>query len=203
MIDSDKNLLNNMLSVSGFLTHDLEGQGIEVKPGRYSPIYINMKTTWSYPSVLFSVAKRLSDLCHGCDCIIGIETGGSPYATSISRDLKTSLILARKEAKEEMGVLAGHLKGKEKKFAVVDDVLATGRSSERGFLSVKSPHNKIYVVSVLSYGMDKLIAKKYGVSVRSLYQVDDLLGALDPKLASRLTPPIRAYQKKLREIINI
>ena len=201
--DSDKNLLTNMLAVPGFLTYDLEGKGIEVKPGRYSPVYVNMKTTWSYPDVLFPIAERLSDLCRGCDCVIGIETGGSPYASSISRDLKISLLLARKEAKEQMGVLAGYLNSEEKEFAVVDDVLATGRSSERGFLSVKSHDNKVRIVSVLSYGIDRLIAKKYGVEVRSLYQIDDLLNALDLELALKLTPSIRAYQEKLRGIINI
>lgn len=200
---SDKELLLAMLAVPGFLTYDLEGKGIEVKPGRYSPVYVNMKTTWSYPDVLFPIAARLSDLCRGCDCVIGIETGGSPYASSVAKDLKISLILARKEAKEQMGVLAGYLNGEEKEFAVVDDVLATGRSSERGFLSVKNHNNKVRIVSVLSYGMDELVAKKYEVEVRSLYQIDDLLEILDSDLAAKLTPSIRAYQENLRKIINI
>lgn len=202
-LSPDKTLLVDMLAVPGFLTYDLEGKGIEVKPGRYSAVYVNMKTTWSYPDVLFPIAEKLSDLCRGCDCVIGIETGGSPYASSVARDLKTSLILARKEAKEQMGVLAGYLNGEEKEFAVVDDVLATGRSSERGFLSVKNHQNKVRIVSVLSYGMDELVAKKYGVEVKSLYQIEDLLEALKPELASKLTPPIRAYQESLRKIINI
>jgi phosphate starvation-inducible protein PhoH len=51
--------------------------------------------------------------------------------------------------------------------------------------------------------MDELVAKKYGVEVQSLYQIDDLLGVLDPDLSSKLTPYIRDYQDKLREIINI
>lgn len=201
--DLNQKLLTSMLAVPGFLTYDFEGKGIEVKPGRYSPVYVNMKTTWSYPDVLFPIAERLSDLCRGCDCIIGIETGGSPYASSIARDLKISLILARKEAKEQMGVLAGYLNREEKEFAVVDDVLATGRSSERGFLSVKNHHNKVRIVSVLSYGMDEFVAKKYGVEVKSLYQIDDLLKTLDPGLAEKLTPSIRAYQENLKGIINI
>ena len=59
-----------------------------------------MKATWSHPDVLFPIAERLADLCRGCDYVIGIETGGSPYASSIAKDLKISLILARKEDKE-------------------------------------------------------------------------------------------------------
>lgn len=198
----DKRLLVSMLAVPGFLTYDLEGKGIEVKPGRYSPTYINMKTTWSYPNVLFPIAERLAKLSEDCDCVIGIETGGSPYAVSIAKDLKISLILARKEAKEQMGVLAGYLDGAEKEFAIVDDVLATGRSSERGFLSVKNRNNKVRLISVLSYGMDRLIEKKYDVEVKSLYQIDDLLDVLEPGLKSKITPHIRKYQEDLRKIIK-
>jgi len=198
----DKKLLNNMLNISGFLNYDLEGKGIEVKPGRYSAIYLNMKATWSHPEVLFPIAERLADLCQGCDSVIGIESGGSPYASSIAKDLKISLILARKEAKEQVGVLAGYLNGGEKRFAVVDDVLATGKSSERGFLSVKSDKKKVRIVSVLSYGMDELISKKYDIEVVSLYQIDDILNLLDPDLKEKITPHIRAYQEKLRGIIN-
>lgn len=198
----DKRLLVSMIAVPGFLTYDLEGKGIEVKPGRYSPTYINMKTTWSYPNVLFPIAERLAKLAEGCDCVIGIETGGSPYAVAMAKDLKTSLILARKEAKEQMGILAGYLDGAEKEFAIVDDVLATGRSSERGFLSVKKRNNNVRLISVLSYGMDDLIVKKYGVKVKSLYQIDDLLDVLEPELRSKIAPHIRKYQEDLRKIIN-
>lgn len=200
-VAKSSSLLRRMLIVPGFLSHDLVGRGIEVKPGRFSPVYINMKTTWSYPEVLFPVAEKLAELCQGCDCVIGIETGGSPYAATIARDLQVSMILARKEAKEQMGVLAGYINGSEKEFAIVDDVLATGRSSERGFLSVKNPNNKVRLVSVLSYGMDSLIAEKYGVEVRSLYQVEELLAQLNPALSAQLEPHIRTYQEKLRGII--
>lgn len=198
----DERLLNSMLAIPGFFNYDLEGKGIEVKTGRYSAIYLNMKETWSHPEVLFPIAERLADLCQGCDCVIGIESGGSPYASSIAKDLKISLILARKEAKEQVGVLAGCFNGEEKKFAVVDDVLATGKSSERGFLSVKSDKNRIRIVSVLSYGMDELISKKYDIEVVSLYQIDDILNLLDPDLRVKIAPHVRAYQEKLREIIN-
>lgn len=200
-VASQHPLLSQMLEVPGFLSYDLVGEGIEVKPGRFSPLYVNMKATWNYPNVLFSVAERLADVCAGVDCVIGIETGGSPYAASIARDLGIGLILARKEDKENMGVLAGRVHGKEREFAIVDDVLATGRSSEKGLLSVKNDHNKVRLVSVLSYGMDKLIAQKYGVEVRALFQIEDLLNELDPSTADKLFPFVEGYKEKLRGII--
>ena len=203
-VSLDKKLLSSMLTTPGFLNYDLQGKGIQVKLGRYSPIYLNMKATWSHPDVLFPIAERLADLCRGCDYVIGIETGGSPYASSIAKDLKISLILARKEDKEGE-ILAGYINyiyKEGRKFAVVDDVLATGKSSERGFLNVKGNQNKIRIVSVLSYGMDELIAKKYGLEVKSLFQIDDLLDSLDPNLKIKLIPHIRVYQEKLRQIIN-
>ncbi len=198
----NKELFSRMVNIPGFLNYNLKGRGIEVKPGRFSPVYINMKATWTYPEILFSITERLTILCEKCDCVIGIESGGSPYASLIAKDLKISLILARKEAKEQMGILAGFLNGKKKKIAIVDDILATGKSSERGFLSVKNKHSNICIVSVLSYGMDKLIAKKYGLEVKSLYKVDDLLNSLNPDLREQLLPHIRSYQEKLEKIIK-
>ncbi len=50
--------------------------------------------------------------------------------------------------------------------------------------------------------MDELIEKKYGVEVKSLYQIDDLLDVLDPDLKSKITPHIRKYQEDLRKIIK-
>jgi orotate phosphoribosyltransferase len=111
----NKELLSKMINIPGFLNYDLKGKGVEVKPGRFSPVYINMKATWTHPEILFSIAERLTSLCNKSDCIVGIESGGSPYASLIAKDLKVGLILARKEAKEQMGILTGFFNGKEKK----------------------------------------------------------------------------------------
>lgn len=123
-------LMRRMLSVPGFLRHDVAGRGIEVKPGRFAPV--------DAPS----------------------------------------------------------------RVAIVDDVLASGRSAAQQALArLHAPPVEARMVVVLSYGQDRLIEEKYGVEVRALYQVDDLLNALDPESAAMLTPPVRAFQDRLRSVI--
>ena len=190
-----------MIEIPGFFTYDTKGRGDEVRPGRYSAVFVNMKKTWSRPDIISSTAEKLADLCRDSECIIGIESGGSPYASLVASILKTNLVLARREAKTQGGHLAGYISDAEKKFAVVDDVLATGESSERGSLVVNHGENQIRIVSILSYGMDTFIAQKYGVEVTSLYQIDDILDCLDPDLQTELTPYVRAYQEKIHRMI--
>lgn len=197
----DLGLLKKMLSVQGFFTYDLEGKGIQVVPGRYSAVFVNIKKTWSHPEILFPLAGKMAALCKDCDCAIGIESGGSPYASAIAKDNKINLILARKEASERGETFAGYVDKREKRLAIVEDVVATGKSAEMGFLNIRNDDNKIRLICVLSYGMDELIAKKYGIEVVSLYQIDDLLGLLDPDLRTKITPYIRAYQERLKGMI--
>lgn len=185
----------------GFLTIDMDGPGIEVKPGRKSPIYINMKTTWKNPHLLFEMAHELQRLCLDSDCVIGIETGGSPYAVSIAQNLGISLLLARKEPKDKIGILAGGLNGDVHKFAIVDDVLASGRSIGPAFKSIKGLGKKVVCVAILSYGMDELIANKYGIEVRSLFQIEELLDCLEPETSRKLTKYVNSYKRKLRSLI--
>ncbi|TSC60308.1 MAG: hypothetical protein LiPW15_186 [Parcubacteria group bacterium LiPW_15] len=197
----DLELLKKMLAVQGFFTYDLEGKGIQVVPGRYSAVFVNMKKTWSHPEILFPLAKKMANLCKDCDCAIGIESGGSPYASLMAKDNKINLVLARKEASERGENFAGYVGEKEKLLAIVEDVVATGKSAEMGFSNIKNDNNRIRIVCVLSYGMDELIAKKYDIEVVSLYQIDDLLNLLDPDLNTKITPYIRAYQERLRGMI--
>ncbi len=195
-------LLGRLINTPRFLSYDVDGRGIEVKPGRYSPIYINMKSLWCYPLVLRSVTSQIKEMCLGCDHIIGVETGGSPYASLIARDLNIPLILLRKEAKGSLGYLAGYARKQSGKFAIVDDVLATGNSIKEAVDSIRNDYRKIKLVSVLSYGMDQMIAEKYNIEVVSLYQIEDVLSALNPDLSELLTPHIRTFQDNLASILR-
>lgn len=195
-------LLEKVVSVPGFIVYDLEGEGIKVKQGRYSPVYINAKTLWFFPELLARLIDELKSLCLGCNCAIGIETGGSPLASIISRDLEIPLILVRKESKGNMGILVGNLINGGGCIAIIDDVLATGNSMKEALISVQKHNRKIILVSLISYGMDNLIAKRYGIEVRSLYQVEDILASLQEDLSEKLKPYIKNYQSKLREILK-
>lgn len=197
-----KNLLEDAIKEPGFLTIDLSNPGIEVKPGRFSPIYINMKTTWKNHHLLSRMSHELQRLCLDCNCVVGVETGGSPYAVSIAQNLGISLLLARKEPKDKIGILAGDLNDECHRFAIVDDVLASGKSMEPAFKSIKNLGKQVVCVAILSYGMDDLIAEKYGIEVRTLYRIEDLLDSLKGYEKDGLSQHIKDYQENLKILIS-
>lgn len=196
-----KKLLSHIVSMPGLISYDIKGRGIEVKKGRFSPVYINMKSTWSCPMILSDITERLKEKCIGCNCIIGIETGGSPFASIIAKELKIPLVLARKEPKN-MNIFAGDPISGGGAIAILDDVLATGLSTEKVLQNIQRINKKIILVVILSYGMEKIIAKKYGITIHSLYRIEDVVESLPTEQAELLKPYILAYQKKLIELIK-
>ena len=119
----NKKLLDKLVSVPGLLNYSKPGEeDIEIRPGVFSPVYLNVKSIWGYPEILKEVTHDLIRLCAGVSHIIGIETGGSPYATLISQKLKLNLILCRKQAKGALEFLAGDINGNGN-FVIVDDYI--------------------------------------------------------------------------------
>lgn len=196
-----KKLLNQIVSTPGLISYDLNGPGIKVKKGRFSPIYINMKKIWSYPEILSNITEQLKKECVGCNCIIGIETGGSPFASVIAKELEVSLILTRKKPKNANIFAGDPIKGGGS-VVIIDDVLATGFSMEKSLENIRKVNRKVALVVVLSYGMDRIIAKKYGLTIHSLYQIEDFIKALPLEKTKLLEPHIKGYQKKLLELLK-
>lgn len=196
-----KKLLSQIVCIPGLISYDIKGLGIEVKRGRFSPVYINMKSTWSRPMILSDITERLKEKCIGCNCIIGIETGGSPFASIIAKELKIPLVLARKKPKN-MNIFAGDPISGDGTIAILDDVLATGLSTEKVLQNIQRINRKIILVVILSYGMEKIIAKKYGVTIHSLYHIEDIVKSLPKEQAELLKPYILVYQKKLIGLIK-
>ncbi len=196
-----RKLLSQIVLTPGLISYDLNGPGIKVKKGRFSPIYVNIKKIWSYPEILSDITEKLKEKCVGCNCVIGIETGGSPFAAVIAKELEVSLVLTRKKPKNT-SIFAGDPIRGGGSVVVIDDVLATGSSMKKSLESIRKLNRKVALVVVLSYGMDKIIAKKYGLTVYSLYQIEDLVQALPPEQTKLLEPHIKAYQKKLLELLK-
>jgi orotate phosphoribosyltransferase len=196
-------LLAQMLAIPGFFTYDLSGENILVKAGRYSSVYVDMKKTWRDPALLRRISGRLARLCVGCNCVVGIESGGSPYASLIAGALNVGLVLVRGEeaggARGRMG--SGYLGSEDATVAIVEDVVATGESAEAGLMIWKGPPKGVRLVSVMSYGMDELISQKYDLEMVSIFQIDDLLDAVEPHVRAEVTPYIRSYQLRLKQMM--
>ncbi len=195
-------LLPQLVCTPGFLNLDFEGKGFEVKPGRYSPIYINMKATWGYPAVHKEITKEVISKCQGVDTIIGIETGGSPYASAVAYELGCGLIVARKERKNGIGdFLTNELSGRDHDVVIFDDILATGNSLSQTISDVKEVAKSIKFVSVLSYGPDNEIARKHQIQVASIFNVEDLVPYVPEKEAKLFYKKLLEYKTKLIETV--
>jgi orotate phosphoribosyltransferase len=192
-------LVRKMVELPRFLTYDIDGRGIEVKPGRFSPVFVNMKSLWSYQEVIIKIVSELERFCIRCDHIVGIESGGSPFASLLSHRLRVPLILVRKDKKDFFGFLAGYIKGQSSCFAIVDDVIATAASMKSAIEQIKNDEREIRLITVLSYGLDVEICKYYGVKMFSLFQIEDILDVLSPELRETLLPFIQQFKKKIKE----
>ncbi len=144
---------------------------VEVKPGIYAPIFVNLKQTLSEYSIRHTLAKKLVKLIKGnVDFVCGMESGGTYYASVVADILLKPLILFRKKNKEcgNHDRIVGNLPPKGSKIAIIDDVIATGLAVSDAISYFQSIYCKVRVFSVFNYSPDNIIASKLGVDVRSL-----------------------------------
>jgi orotate phosphoribosyltransferase len=99
-----------------------------LRSGTISDEYFDKYLFESDPVLLHNIALRLRDLIpDGTEVIAGLELGGVPLATALSRITGFPLVLVRKKAKEYGTCkLAEGGEIKDKTLLVVEDVVTTG-----------------------------------------------------------------------------
>lgn len=165
-----------LLETSGVVNYSRKNP-IEVKPGIYSPIYINMKNTLCDYKIRHLLVRKMAELIGDkADYICGIESGGTYYASAIADTLIRPIILYRKENKEynDKKRIVGMTPTKNSLVAVVDDVFATGLTVSKIVDFFKKLQCKVELFSIFSYGFDEEIGKKLGVRVVSISNFDNL-----------------------------
>ncbi len=163
-----------------------------------------MKSTWAYPDLLSATSGQLADLNNDVSwgSIVGIETGGSPYATLMSQQLDSSLVLMRKVPKNENQYAGLSHDGGEKDVLVVDDIIATGQSARLAIEGLKGASNRVRLTAFISYGMDRDIGRRYGIEVTSRYGIDDVLDVMDSDSRRQVVDRVISYQDLIRSEIG-
>lgn len=131
---------------------------VEVKPGIYAPIFVNLKQTLSEYNIRYTLGKKLAGIIDdGVDFICGMESGGTYYASVVADVLFKPLILFRKKNKEcgNHDRIVGNLPPNGSKIAIIDDVIATGLAVSDAISYFQSIHCKVEVFSVFNYSPDK------------------------------------------------
>jgi orotate phosphoribosyltransferase len=130
--------------------------------------------------------------------VVGIESGGSPLAAHLAAQLPTGLRLIRKNQTELKSILAGPSDEIVGNVLVVDDVLGKGDSLARTLDVIKNMANGVTFLSVFSYGAESQLSTKLGVSVKSLYGVQELVDCeTDHNCRSIARLALDEYRKKL------
>lgn len=98
---------------------------------RKSNYYIDLRKCLSKPDLYLPIVKLYVDLISTVefDVIVGVATGGIPWASMVAYELKTPLAYVRSEKKEhgKTSIVEGEIKPGFK-AVIVDDVATTGKS---------------------------------------------------------------------------
>ncbi|MEM1620196.1 MAG: orotate phosphoribosyltransferase [Fervidicoccaceae archaeon] len=152
--------------------------------GRTSRFYIDMRVGLAFPDLRELVVKGLVDLARSPlpDVIVGVATGGLPWAAMVAHELSLPLAYVRSERKEHgtMSVVEGEITAGSSAL-VIDDVATTGASIERAVLTLREKgamvERALVVVDREEGAAEKLKAR--GVDLLSLLKARDLLSLLE------------------------
>lgn len=186
---------------------------VEVKPGIFSPIYINLKHTLPDFRSRHTIVRRLSELIgDDVDCICGMESGGTYYASAVADVLLKPLILFRKADKDygEASIrrIVGQTPEKGATVAIIDDVFATGITISSVVKYFQKIGCRVKLFAVFSYGSEEEIGKRLKVDVRALSKFENLMkitlieGILSKEQIMELKKHVATYKDFLKERIS-
>jgi orotate phosphoribosyltransferase len=172
--------------------------------GLESPFYVDLRSVLGDPDLLRWVVERylavLSKL--DFDAILGVATGGIPYASILGYLLGRSVGYVRVEEK-------GHGTGRRvegvdvagKRVVVVDDVLTTGKSVLSAINAIRAAGGAVVGVAVFldreQCGADA-VRRGAGVDVYSVYKMRELLEELKPYIGEEQSRSVLEYLSQWR-----
>lgn len=213
MLSKHLNTSNSSLSISDilffpglFLFDDV--LLFEVKKDIFSPFFIDFKVVLSEFKLRNFILHSLLNICKPpYDYVVGLESGGSYYASAISDILGTPLLYFRSNPK--LYGLRKEIVGLNPKtnsrILIVDDVIATGKSVEKCLSFFKNTSSEITVVSIFSYGFDNEISNKYGVTIKSLIKYEEFIytclsnNFISNKTVSKMDERVQGFKKVILE----
>jgi len=134
--------------------------------GWKSPIYCDNRKILSYPKIRTHIRQQIANIIKeefgNIDVIIGVATGGLPYASLVAEELGLPLAYVR-QSKKEHG-LKNKIEGevtRGQNAAIIEDLISTGKSSLYAVKVVREAGCEVKgMVSIFRYGFP-IAAKQF------------------------------------------
>jgi len=169
-MDFVKALIENKLLLTG---------NFVLTSGKISPYYLDLRRLSNYYEIFSDVVNQAIDKIKGLefDMVIGIATGGVPFASFISCRMGKPLGYIRMEKKGYGTDKTLEAIVDSKKILLIDDVATTGGSLVKAVDAIESEGGKVVASLVIVdrlEGAEKKLAEK-GVKLFSVYKIKDIL----------------------------
>jgi orotate phosphoribosyltransferase len=150
--------------------------------GKISPYYLDLRRLPNYPAEFNEVVNKAIEVLKGInfDIILGIATGGVPFASFLACKLGKPLGYIRSEKKGYGTDKLIEANVEKKKVIIVDDVATTGGSIARAVDEVRKSGGEVEYALVIvdrEEGAGKRLAQM-GVKLLSVYKIRDILNTL-------------------------
>jgi orotate phosphoribosyltransferase len=160
------------------------GERFEFASGLLSPIYVDCRTLVSSPTTRARIVHHLTAAAGGLgpiDAVVGVATGGIPWAAWLSDELQTNFAYVRPAAKARgtRRAVEGSLPDRSR-VLVIEDLITTGGSSLGCINYLESQSFEIAgMLTIFSYGLAHARAafEEHDVDWTNLCGLDDLLSA--------------------------
>jgi len=174
-VNEDKQILINLM----YTTNSIKFGKFKLSSGRESNVYIDMRNALSYVKlrtlIIESMVHKVKNLDY--DVVVGIATGGLPWATLLAYKEEKPLSYVR-ESKKEHGtehLIEGNVTNM--KCLIIDDVATTGKSLFNGISLVKTHGGTVSYALVIvdrNEGARETLMN-IGVKLESILTLNDIL----------------------------
>ncbi|CCC81452.1 orotate phosphoribosyltransferase [Thermoproteus tenax] len=153
----------------------------QLSSGERSPYYVDMRLVLSYPDLLRWVIAKYTNILRDInfDLLVGVATGGIPYASILGFSMYKPIAYVRERAKwygTKRDIEGAVWEGA--RAVLIDDVITTGQSVIQAINKLKEVGARVESVVVFLDREQcgaKRVEKETGVPVRPVYKILDIL----------------------------
>ena len=178
---------------------------VEVKPNVFLPMFVNFREVCSSNLELRNIiVNQLLEIVKSgnFDHIVGLESGGTTYASIIAHELDLPVSQRRKKPKnsDNPDSIFTSLPKEGSKIAIIDDVGATGQIGRRTVKSLIERNSAPELITIFNYSPDEQMTERIGAPATSLTNFEGIRQivkerqTLNPQKLEKLTTLVDAYR---------